>query len=244
MRFAALWSTNPTPVSLVDDEFGVVRLRRNARAKYIRLRMEPSGELVVTLPTFAQERHARDLLESSRPAIRKWQLTRRQTTKTYRHGDSVGHSHSVQFVPTSGSHVSIKRTGLIIVAELPSNTAEDTPTVQRALQPHIAKALQKEARAYLPRRLRYLADTYGFRYTQVRFGTQKGRWGSCSSKGTISLNVGLMELETELIDYVLIHELCHTRQMNHSSEFWTLVEQCMPDYKLRRKELKRIQPNT
>ena len=145
---------------------------------------------------------------------------------------------------TSASHLetTVKTSGLVISVEYPETLFHTDAKVQRALRPHLQKALQKEARAYLPRRLSYLADKYGFRYERIRYGTQKGRWGSCSSSGTISLNVGLMLLEPELIDYVLVHELCHTKQMNHSANFWSSVESCIPDYKERRKILKTKNP--
>ena len=96
--------------------------------------------------------------------------------------------------------------------------------------------------AYLPRRLQYLADLGDFHYTKVRYGNAKGRWGSCSSQGVISLNVALMRLPKELIDYVLIHELSHTKHLNHSEAFWSLVETYYPDYKTARKELKSYSP--
>lgn len=240
---AALFrSTSLSTHEFNDDEFGVIKLRRNARAKYVRLRMSPDGELSVTLPTYATSRHAKELLDRSRPAVRKWLSKISVKKNKYSHGDQLGHSHNVVFSTTHAEKVSVHTNGLTITVKLPANMESDDPVVQVALQPAITKALQKEARAYLPRRLRFLANQFGFSYSQTRFGAPKGRWGSCSSKGTISLNIGLMELEDSLIDYVLVHELCHTRQMNHSPDFWKLVEDCLPDYKLRRRSLKKIRP--
>ena len=72
---------------------------------------------------------------------------------------------------------------------------------------------------------------YGFRYQNVRVKNQKTRWGSCSSKGNINLNLRLMMAPEPAIDYVIVHELCHLRVLNHSPAFWTLVESCFPDYR-------------
>lgn len=217
-------------------------MKRNARAKFVRLRMTESGELSVTLPRFASVKHAYDLVESSREQIRTWQKKYLQKPLVFNDGDLVGRSHQLRFTPTQNQTISVRTTGLTIGVHYPETLFHTDPKVQKAAIPHIQKALQKEARAYLPRRLKHLAEQYGFHYARVRYGTQKGRWGSCSSTGTISLNVGLMLLEPELIDYVLIHELCHTKQMNHSSRFWALVEQCLPDYKARRKQVKLQKP--
>lgn len=87
------------------------------------------------------------------------------------------------------------------------------------------------ARAYLPARVGELAAVHGFQYEKVRVKNQKTRWGSCSAKGNINLNLRLMMAPKAAIDYVIVHELCHLRVLNHSPAFWSLVEYCFPDYR-------------
>lgn len=204
--------------------------------------MAENGILSVTVPRFASLRHATDLVDSSREQIRAWQTKYVRRSSVFHDGDRIGQSHVIKFIAAKRATPFVTTHGLTITVEYPKTLFYTDPKVQKAAKPHLDKALQKEARAYLPRRLKYLAQTHGFSYTRIRYGTQKGRWGSCSSRGTISLNVGLMLLDPELIDYVLIHELCHTKQMNHSAQFWSLVDLCLPDYKTRRKLLKTQHP--
>ena len=71
---------------------------------------------------------------------------------------------------------------------------------------------------------------YGFKYEKVRIKNQKTRWGSCSAKRNINLNLRLMMAPDEAIDYVIIHELCHLLELNHNPAFWALVESCCPKY--------------
>ena len=102
--------------------------------------------------------------------------------------------------------------------------------------------LDKKARRELPPRLDSLANKCGYTYNKLRFSRASTRWGSYSSRGTISLNIGLMRLPDRLIDYVLIHELAHSKYMNHSREFWSEVEKHIPNYKQLRKELHSYTP--
>ena len=83
-----------------------------------------------------------------------------------------------------------------------------------------------------------LAEKHGFHYKKLSIRSQKTRWGSCSSSKNISLNSKLLLFSRDIVQYVMIHELCHTIQMNHSSSFWKLVEDCDPNFKNNRKELK------
>jgi predicted metal-dependent hydrolase len=85
------------------------------------------------------------------------------------------------------------------------------------------ETLRKEARAYLPAELRRLAETHGFRYNRLAIRKSRTRWGSCSSKKNINLSLFLMILPPHLIEYVLLHELCHTVEMNHGPRFWELL---------------------
>ena len=97
--------------------------------------------------------------------------------------------------------------------------------------------LRMKAKAEFPQRLHTLAAKHGFTYKRCFIRDSRTRWGSCSSKGNINLSLFLAGLPGHLQDYVMIHELCHTRQMNHSPEFWYEVGKILPDYPRLRKEL-------
>jgi predicted metal-dependent hydrolase len=88
-----------------------------------------------------------------------------------------------------------------------------------------------EAKKYLKSRVAFLAKKFGYKYNQVRITSAKTRWGSCSSKKNLNFSWRLIMVKPEIIDYVIIHELAHLKQMNHSKKFWNLVEKMMPEYK-------------
>lgn len=99
-------------------------------------------------------------------------------------------------------------------------------------------SLFEKARAVLPERAAYFARVIGVDYGRITIRRQKTRWGSCSSKGNLNFNCMLMLLPPEIQDYVVVHELCHRREMNHSARFWQEVARVLPDYKQRRAWLK------
>ena len=99
-------------------------------------------------------------------------------------------------------------------------------------------ALAEEALKVIPERVEYFAKVIGVTYGKITIRNQKTRWGSCSSKGNLNFNCLLMLAPPEVLDYVVVHELCHRKQMNHSKAFWSEVEKVLPDYKEARKWLK------
>ena len=98
--------------------------------------------------------------------------------------------------------------------------------------------LRQQARIKLTEHTDYYKKILGVEYKRIRIADQKTRWGSCSSTGTISYNWHLVLLPDAILDYVVVHELCHLQHMNHSKDFWDLVECILPDYRSRRNWLK------
>lgn len=94
----------------------------------------------------------------------------------------------------------------------------------------IEKLCQK-ALSVIPDKVKYYAEIMGVTYGRITIRNQKTRWGSCSSKGNLNFNCLLMLMPDKVLDYVVVHELCHLKQMNHSKKFWKEVERYMPDYK-------------
>ena len=92
-------------------------------------------------------------------------------------------------------------------------------------------ALAEEALKVIPERVEYFAKVIGVTYGKITVRNQKTRWGSCSSKGNLNFNCLLMLAPPEVLDYVVVHELCHRKQMNHSKAFWLEVEKVLPNYK-------------
>ena len=108
---------------------------------------------------------------------------------------------------------------------------------QLAETPEVAE-LRRQAKAFLPGRLAELAAQHGFSYNQVRIKHNVSNWGSCSVKKNINLNLNLMRLPAELQDYVMLHELCHLKYMNHGKEFHALLESICPNHKTLRTKLR------
>lgn len=98
--------------------------------------------------------------------------------------------------------------------------------------------LKALAEKIIPKRVEYFADIIGVDYKNITIRRQKTRWGSCSAKGNLNFNCMLVTLPPELLDYVVVHELCHRKQMNHSAAFWQEVSRVLPDYKQLRTQLK------
>ena len=96
------------------------------------------------------------------------------------------------------------------------------------------KELRERAKSVLAQRTAYFARQIGVTYGRITVRDQKTRWGSCSQAGNLNFNFRLILAPPEVLDYVVVHELCHRRQMNHSAQFWQEVAQVLPDYRARK----------
>lgn len=225
--------------SIHDDEFGDIQVRRSVGSSSVRISVSPSGTLKASLPAYAPLFMLKRLINSSRDNLRAM-LEQHKPAYEITDGMQVGKSHRIVIINAKTSTVKRYKQQISVLLA-PGDTVSDTK-IAKDIRTEIIAALRIEAKSYLPKRLRYLADQLGHDYERVRFSHASSRWGSCSTTGTISLNIALMKLPFEIIDYVLIHELSHTKQMNHSQKFWHLVEQGDPSYKLHRRLLKSQSP--
>jgi len=144
-------------------------------------------------------------------------------------------------VPKSTPNFMLKRLLDQSRAQVRTKLPVKNPETQRARDAK-KQILSKKAKAYLPYRLEFHAVRHGYKYTAVRLSHANTRWGSRSSTGTISLNIGLMNLPEPLRDYVILHELAHINHMDHSAAFWAEVASHDPHYKHHRKHLKMFNP--
>jgi predicted metal-dependent hydrolase len=219
------------------------QIRESARAKYMSLRVtvERGLEVVVPrgfnrslIPTFLREKHA--WVQS---ALAKVEEVRDRRT-----------AEPVETLPAEISLPSVGRAWLIAYAprRSPNITLTDDGNGRLricgplenigACQAVLRRWVHRQAFTILVPWMRRLSAETGIAFVQTAIRCQKSRWGSCSSRGTISLNQKLLFVDPDLVRYVLIHELCHMREMNHSRHFWNLVSQFHPDYRLARRRLK------
>lgn len=119
--------------------------------------------------------------------------------------------------------------------KLSLNEAKEKP---EPVSPEELNRLFALAREIIPIKVKYYATIIGVSYNRITIRNQKTRWGSCSSDHNLNFNCQLMRLPEDVVDYVVVHELCHIKQMNHSKAFWGEVEKILPDYRERRKYLK------
>lgn len=116
--------------------------------------------------------------------------------------------------------------------------ANRVPQNEEKLTDSELKELRERTRILVTERVRYFAPLVGVTYNQIAIRAQRTRWGSCSSKGNLNFNCLLGLVPSEVLDYVVVHELCHRKELNHSDRFWNEVSHILPDYKARKQWLK------
>lgn len=213
-----------------DIEYSV---RQSPRAKHVRLRVSPHEGLVVVVPPGFDTRQVpgivRERIGWIQRAFEKMPSVHPRTVGVPEKLSlrSIGEEWSVFCLRGERERNYLEqRSGRVIEI----HAVDEDP----ALQGDLLRAwVRRKAVIELLPRLEEAARQYGFRYNRGTVRHQKTRWGSCSTRGTISLNMKLLFLPSELVEYIFLHELCHTVHMNHSQSFWTLLERHMPDCRAR-----------
>lgn len=226
-----------------DAELGTITWKVNAKARRMTFRTKPEG-VFATVPTGTTQKEVEKAIETLRPKL----LKAKEKAKPKPLID-LNYRIDAEFFKLS--LVSGNRERFLSHSELgemriicPPNADFNDAGLQEWLKKVIVEALRRNAKIVLPPRLYMLSMKHGLPYEQLKINSSKGRWGSCSAKKHINLSCYLMLLPSHLIDYVLLHELAHTKEMNHSEKFWALLDK-LTDGKAKalRKELMQFNIN-
>ncbi len=229
-------------IKVVDvPEIGSVKLQKRKGARSIRLTIAPNGEVRVSLP------HWLPYQAGVKFALAKidWIQTQKQLrpARNLLHGQAVGKSHHLYFAADPHAvKVSTRVRSSEIRITHPARLHASDESVQAAAERAAVRALRSQAEQLLPQRLRSLAAAHDFSFKSVGVKRLSGRWGSCDNDRNIVLNLFLMQLPWHLIDYVLLHELTHTKAMDHGPSFWHEFEKHLPSAKKLRREIRTFQP--
>lgn len=212
-----------------------INIKKNRKNRRIRLTINSTGEINVTIPTYTSYKAGLNFAKSKIDWIKK----KKPEKKIYQDNQQIGKNHHLSLCPDNQDNLRSKVTLTDIIIKYPKTYDYDSQIVQEYISKVTSRALKKEAENLLPQRLRQLSLKYQLPYNQLKIRNLKSRWGSCNNLKVITLSQNLLNLPWELIDYVIIHELIHTRHMNHSIEFWNNFDKLMPNNKNIRKKLKK-----
>jgi predicted metal-dependent hydrolase len=198
------------------DKIGVVTFLRNRRSKSVKISVKPDKSVLVSFPYYCTSREVAAFVDKNEQWIlqqqKKMELRKNKITIESKINTK---QHIVTFF--QGRELDVLTIKNEIKITVPDFDSEDS---RRFIEDILTQIYRFEAKKILPQKLAELAMEFGFQYQKVTIRNNKRNWGSCSSKNNISLNLQMMKLPNELIDYILLHELVHTEIKNHGEKFW------------------------
>lgn len=223
---------------LADHKTTVTIYKRKAN-RSLRLSIAPNGEVRVSIPNWAPYASGVNFASSRL----QWIKSQRRQAPLLVPNQAIGKAHHLRFVASSSL---TRPTSRVLSNDIKINYPIDdvtaSPSVQKIATAASIRALRAQAEKLLPQRLAKLAQSRGYDYRKVTVKQLKSRWGSCDQHGNIVLNLFLMQLPWECIDYVLIHELVHTKVLRHGPDFWQAMEHELPRVNQLRQLIRSYQP--
>ncbi|MBA2409857.1 MAG: M48 family metallopeptidase [Gammaproteobacteria bacterium] len=225
----------PLPTGDVIDDSKPYRVIEHPRAKHVHLKLSHLGELDVVVPKGYDSRKIRAVVAARQTWLRRARARQREQLRSLpdeyfeRQPERVrlpalNETYTVIYKPTAGARVVYVEQGNTLKIAGPVG---DLDGCARSLRTW----LRAKAQQALPPWLRQTSLALGLPYQRTVIRDQRTRWGSCTARGVISLNCKLLFLTRPEVEYLFVHELCHTRHLNHSARYWALVERQLPDYR-------------
>jgi len=226
-------------------DIGTVEFVPSRGARRLNITIRHSHSIRVAVPRGVSVRAAYKFVDDHLEWVQKALRRVRQVEKSQqpRFDNSFQtRNHQLVLQGHDKPHFSYHISNETIIVCYPATVNAEDDDVQQITQKAVIETYRIEAKQYLPNRVALLADCFGFRFDRVFIKNLKSRWGSCSVWNNINLNLQLMRFDDGVIDYIILHELLHTRIKNHSREFWTALEKICPGFRDARRVLKSAKP--
>ena len=202
-------------------QIGKITYKRNIRARRLAISIRSKTGVRVTIPGVLSFRSAESfVLSKSKWIIEKIEYFKEGAILFNSNTQFRTKKHSLRFVPSQTDRIKVVVKDPYINIIHPDNVDVSADLVQKAIVKGIELAYRIEAKELLPYRIEHLAKVHGFVYNKLSIKRATSRWGSCSAKNNINLSIFLMKLPDHLIDFIILHELCHTVHKNHGIRFW------------------------
>lgn len=232
--------------SIFFDENTQIRMRKRKGTRRISLRINREGEVRLIVPHQLSFKTAERFVHEKKDWIRKTRekiLVEKQKRRIFIEGENCQtrlHTLIVQKEKVEKPKFVVHHNLARVI--IPMESVISSRDIQDFIRYCLIEIYRFEAKQLLVKRVHELANKYNFRINQVRIKNMKSRWGSCSAKNNINLNLHLMSLPRHLAHYVIMHELVHTRYRHHRPEFWGELDRYIPNAKTVSKELKNYYP--
>lgn len=225
----------------IDKDLGKVWVIRNARAKNIIARRRPDF-IQLTVPKRISSKQILKIFDEMKPRLQSLEIMSNFFFTPDTFLKTLSFSLKIESRSVRNFYAKLENDVLHIVC--PDVYDFSDSMVQNTIRNTVENAMRREAKRIFPERLKKLAEMHGFEYSQVRINKSRTRWGSCSAKKSINLSYFCMLLPAHLLDLVMLHELCHTIEMNHGDRFWSLLDKVTGNIsKTLTQELKKMKVN-
>lgn len=221
------------------EGIGAAVIYKRKGTKAMKLSVSHSGEIKVVIPNWVPYKAAISFIKSKQNWINS-QLQKVPALKFY-NGTEIGRGHRLIICNDESAKIRTRIKG--IEAKIFVNSTNlYSEEFQKVAYKLCLKALKIQTEEMVLSRLKNLAEDNNFDYRNLKAKHLKARWGSCNQSKDITINIFLVQLPIELMDYVMLHELVHTKVMHHQKNFWDMLEKYVPDLKKKKKEIKNYKP--
>ncbi len=221
------------------ESIGKVSVSKRRSSRQITLSLSPQGKVRVSIPLWAPYQSGVNFAKSKAA----WIMSKQPAESYFFQNQKLISGHEITFTESVASLKPIHKIySDKIVITFPATLSIDSSLVQQSAQKAAIKVLRKHAEAILQPRVELLSKQHNLPFQELKIKQLSRRWGSCDKNKVIVLNLYLAQLPSELVDYVICHELTHTKQLNHGPQFWAVLNQISPNAQYLRRKIKQYDP--